>query len=82
MKRVIFFLLSVLVLCSCSQEKSVDLKKDSALATTVQENVVPRESYEKINSKGSGWGLVRKKGSPPQITIEDRNVCKSMMHST
>jgi len=72
LERVIFFLLSVLVLCSCSQEKSVDLKKDSTLATTVQENIVPRKSYEQINSKGYGWGFVRKKGSPPQITIEEQ----------
>ena len=72
LKKVIFFLLSVLALSSCAQEKIVELQNEITSVQTTKETNIPRESYEQISDKGYGWGFVRKKGSPPQITIEEQ----------
>ncbi len=36
-----------------------------------------RPPYEQINGEGSGWGFVRKKGEPPEITAAQREAMQS-----
>ena len=34
--------------------------------------IKPASDYEMIDSKGNGWGFVRKKGAPPEITAKQK----------
>lgn len=69
MKKMIIVSLAIMCITGCSNSEN----------TAPQETVVPQtpsptvcatlspEEYEKLDSSGSGWGMVKKKGAPPEV---------------
>ena len=80
MKKILLIMLFILMLCGCEnrEEMNKDTVENSTVSTSTHETSEVKKEAEKqtdfINAptKSYGWGFVRKKGSPPQITIEEQ----------
>ena len=68
MKKIILSVLcSALLLSGCA----------SNVSTIAPAPDGARPPYEQINGEGKGWGFVRKKGEPPEITAAQREAMQS-----
>ena len=80
MKKILLIMLFILMLCGCEnrEEMNKGAVENSSVSTSTQETSEVKEETKKqtdfVNAptKSYGWGFVRKKGSPPQITIEEQ----------
>lgn len=66
-KFILAALCSALLLSGCA----------SAKTTIAPKNGGERISYEQLAGDGTGWGFVRKKGEPPEITAAQREAMQS-----
>lgn len=79
MKKVIFLVLLLFVSGCGSNVSEQDVKTEATIVPeftiTPNPTMTPKPvNYEQLDSKGIGWGLVRIKGSEPQITEQQRKV--------
>lgn len=81
MRKIIMVFAAVALLASCAskplpEDKESSQPKPQATATvTPQATPCPTMSdYSSLNGNGSGWGFVRKKGEPPEITAAQKKV--------
>lgn len=58
--RLLALCLAIMMCSGCTGEKSTSVNADT--------------SYNSLNSKGSGWGFVRKKGEAPDIPVSQQNL--------
>ncbi len=63
MKKIICALLSLLLLCGCSAQTE---KGGETIET------VSHSEYDSIDNTASGWGLVRRKGTEPEVTAKQK----------
>ncbi len=80
MKKTAIILVLLLLTMGCKGE---DIKQEvkphhtphptQVVQTPEQQSTKSEQTdYKQISQKGYGWGFVRKKGSPPQITLEEQ----------
>ncbi len=80
MRKIILILLTLILMSGCGT--SAD-KQDAEPLTTPTPTPIPTQvtptpenkitiDYKEIPHNSYGWGFVRKKGSPPQITLEEQ----------
>ncbi len=80
MKKILLIMLVILMLCGCKNKEVINKieLENSSISTHTQEadkgeqNEKKEVDYMNAPTKAYGWGFVRKKGSPPQITIEEQ----------
>lgn len=71
-KTIVIACLAVLCLTGCGENENVnnavgeETLQPATPSPTVCATLTPEE-YEKLDSSGTGWGLVKKKGAPPEI---------------
>ncbi len=75
---VILFILFLMSGCGTSVDKQDTELLNTPMPTQTIQTPTPTPiteittDYNEISHKGYGWGFVRKKGSPPQITLEEQ----------
>lgn len=80
MKKILLIMLFILMLCGCENREEINKAavENPTVSTSTHETSEVKEETKKqtdfVNAptKSYGWGFVRKKGSPPQITIEEQ----------
>ena len=80
MKKILLIMVFILMLCGCENREEINkgAVENPTVSTSTQETREVKEETKKqtdfVNAptKSYGWGFVRKKGSPPQITIEEQ----------
>ena len=77
MKRILSVVICAAVLCSCSAEIENEIIPEAAPeehATTAprERRLIYESDYVGLDNTGAGWGLVRKKGEPPEIPAEQQ----------
>lgn len=80
MKKILLIMVFILMLCGCENREEMNKAavENPTVSTSTQETREVKEETKKqtdfVNAptKSYGWGFVRKKGSPPQITIEEQ----------
>lgn len=66
------------MIAGCSHQAIVEehsqmpIYEENAQTPLPKATHAPRNSYDDIANKSYGWGFVRKKGSPPQVTLEEQ----------
>ena len=77
MKKIIIAIAAlVITLGGCSSvreniaDNSAEIQSETPSPQPTAAITVPPAEYEKFNSSGTGWGLVRKKNSPPDVDIK------------
>lgn len=76
MKKILLSMLVTALLCSCealpNENITVSPSPSVLPAQTAKPTPVPQTDYSTIPDKGYGWGFVRKKGAPPQVTAQEQ----------
>lgn len=72
MKKFILLILSVFIISGCSAVTELIPSPSPEASPSAMPTVMPHvtrspEEYNELNSKGTGWGFVRKKGTPPEL---------------
>ncbi len=76
---IILFLILLISGCKGTGTDHQTQPQDTPLPTQITQTPAPinenriQADYGEISEKGYGWGFVRKKGSPPQITLEEQD---------
>ena len=79
MKKILpLMLAAVLTLSACGEtvtEKAPEITPQPAASPEPTISCTPPpEKYDGLNSKGTGWGLVRKKGAPPEVEAKSEKL--------
>lgn len=75
MKKALPIIIAVtLILASCKAEIADNggavTPTDVPTTAPTEAATMPPQTYDKLNTDGKGWGLVRKKGAPPEVDLK------------
>ncbi len=78
MKKILTIMICAALLCSCAAQPNTKTEPTSKPEAIETEQPVKKEinedAYDGLDNNGTGWGLVRKKGEPPEIPVEQQRV--------
>ena len=85
-KTIIAIAALVIALGGCStvrqniSDNSAEIQMETPSPQPTAIVTVPPAEYERLNSSGTGWGLVRKKNSPPDFqSVFQKSVFQSVI---